>query len=135
MNNEIINQIVFLLCRISVSTPVVKTTKSPPISPSLQQSKMPIISGVYDGTPGVGTQEAIVERAKQVSVVHRHYFGKFKQNTVHFKTLVHQMLFLLGNMICTISDSFDDRSLQCCFQGWLVLQFWQYQLLQKILFM
>ncbi|XP_022342498.2 helicase domino-like isoform X2 [Crassostrea virginica] len=54
---------------ISVSTPVVKTTKSPPISPSLQQSKMPIISGVYDGTPGVGTQEAIVERAKQEAQV------------------------------------------------------------------
>nr|XP_034338370.1 helicase domino isoform X1 [Crassostrea gigas]XP_034338371.1 helicase domino isoform X1 [Crassostrea gigas]XP_034338372.1 helicase domino isoform X1 [Crassostrea gigas] len=55
--------------KITASTSVLQTTKSPPISPSLQQSKVPIISGVYDGTPGVGTQEAIVERAKQEAQV------------------------------------------------------------------
>ncbi|XP_061196592.1 helicase domino-like [Saccostrea echinata] len=54
---------------VSVSTPVVKTTKSPPISPNVQQPKTPTISGVYDGAPGVGTQEAIVERAKQEAQV------------------------------------------------------------------
>ncbi|XP_052714541.1 helicase domino-like isoform X2 [Crassostrea angulata] len=55
--------------KITASTSVLQTTKSPPISPSLQQSKVPIISGVYDGTPGVGTQEAIVKRAKQEAQV------------------------------------------------------------------
>ncbi|XP_062606790.1 helicase domino-like isoform X2 [Saccostrea cucullata] len=53
---------------VSVTT-AVKTTKSPPISPSVQQPKTPTISGVYDGAPGVGTQEAIVERAKQEAQV------------------------------------------------------------------
>lgn len=55
--------------KITASSSVLQTTRSPPISPSLQQSKVPIISGVYDGTPGVGTQEAIVERAKQEAQV------------------------------------------------------------------
>ncbi|XP_048751446.2 helicase domino-like isoform X4 [Ostrea edulis] len=54
---------------VSASISVTKTTKSPPVSPSIQQPKTPTIAGVYDGTPGVGTQEAIVERAKQEAQV------------------------------------------------------------------
>lgn len=56
---------------MSASISVTKTTKSPPVSPSIQQPKTPTIAGVYDGTPGVGTQEAIVERAKQASLLRR----------------------------------------------------------------
>lgn len=74
---------------------MLQTTKSPPISPSLQQSKVPIISGVYDGTPGVGTQEAIVERAKQVS-----FFSCQKTIFAHWNPLIRARSAVLQWPVC-----------------------------------